>query len=155
MPEEEEPFDNRRASEFVDAASTQLTEGTMLAMAIADLSSDEAAGSLTFNVWTAHHWNIGYWISTAYRGHGLATRAVTAATQWAFEDQPGLSRISLYTIPGNVASQRVAERVGFQRDGTLRKWANIGGRDFDWIMFSLLREDVPTGPSQKGSARQG
>ena len=144
MPEEEEPFDDRRARDFVAGASAHLTEGTMLAMAISDRSTNEAAGSITYNVWTAHHWNIGYWISKAHRGRGLATRAVIAATRWAFEERPELSRISLYTQPGNVASQRVAERAGFQREGTLRKWANVRGSALDWVMFSLLREEVPS-----------
>jgi RimJ/RimL family protein N-acetyltransferase len=144
MPDEEQGFDERRAGEFVAAASTSLADGTMLAMAISDLSSGGVAGSVTFTVWAAHHWNIGYWISLAYRGQGLATRAVTAATRWAFEERPELSRISLYTLPGNLASQRVAERAGFQREGTLRKWANAHGHTYDWTMYSLLREDVAT-----------
>lgn len=142
LPEEAQPFDDRRASEFVAAAATHLADGSMLAMAVSDLSNGHVAGSVTFNVWTAHHWNIGYWISQAYRGQGLATRAVVAATRWAFEDRPELSRMSLYTLPGNLASQRVAERAGFQREGTLRKWAHVHGRDLDWTMFSLLREDI-------------
>jgi RimJ/RimL family protein N-acetyltransferase len=142
MPEEEEPFDEGRAREFVAATSKQLTEGTAVAMAISNISNGVPAGSVTFNIWAVRHWNVGYWISSAYRGHGLATRAVIAATRWAFEDRPELSRISLYTLPGNVASQHVAERAGFRREGTLRKWANVRGRDFDWVMFSLLRDDL-------------
>jgi RimJ/RimL family protein N-acetyltransferase len=151
MPEEEEPFDDDRAGEFVAAASRLLSEGTMLAMAVSDESSGgEVAGSLIFNIWTAHHWNVGNWIAAAYRGHGLATQAVSAATRWAFEDRPELSRISLYTVPGNLASQRVAARAGFHREGTLRKWAYVRGRELDWTMFSLLREDLPASPLSEG-----
>lgn len=154
MPEEAEPFDDQRAGEFVAEASKLLAEGTMLAMAISDASAaHEVAGSLTFNIWAAHHWNVGYWISAAYRGHGLATQAVMAATRWAFEDRPELSRISLYTAPGNVASQRVAARAGFHREGTLRKWAYVRGHELDWTMFSLLRDDLPASPPSAGSER--
>jgi RimJ/RimL family protein N-acetyltransferase len=142
MPEEEGPFDERRATEFIAEAASHLSGGTMLAMAISDLSNGAVAGSVTFNAWAEHHWNIGYWLSEAYRGQGLATRAVVAATRWAFEDQPKLSRISLYTLPGNLASQRVAERAGFKREGTLRRWAHVHGNDYDWTMFSLLRQDI-------------
>ena len=111
-------------------------------MAISDLSNGEPAGSLSLNVWAPHHWNVGYWISLRYRGRGLATRAVNAATRWAFEERPEISRISLYTLPGNTASQVVAERAGFRREGTLRRWANVRGRDVDWVMFSMVREDI-------------
>lgn len=155
MPEEEDPFDEDVAREWVAATSTQLAEGTMLAMAIADLANGVPAGGLTFHVWGPRHWNVGYWISSSYRGRGLATRAVTAATRWAFEDRPELSRISLYTLPDNVASQRVAERAGFQREGTLRRWANVRGRDYDWVMFSLLRDDLPIAPRTEAQATQG
>jgi RimJ/RimL family protein N-acetyltransferase len=155
MPEEEEPFDEARARQFVAEASKLQSQGTLIAMAISDESSSNAvAGSLTFTVWTRHQCNVGYWIPPSYRGHGLATQAVTAGARWAFEEHAELSRISLYTLPGNVPSQRVAERAGFQREGTLRKWASVRGREFDWVMFSLLREDLPTAEGLPGAPSQ-
>jgi RimJ/RimL family protein N-acetyltransferase len=45
-------------------------------------------------------------------------------------------------LPGNAASQKVAERAGFRYEGRLRRWADIGGQQLDWVMYSLIREDL-------------
>ena len=50
-----------------------------------------------------------------------------------------LRRLELLTDPDNVASQRVAEKVGFQREGVLRAHLpHRDGRVRDGVMFSLL-----------------
>lgn len=63
-------------------------------------------------------------------------------TRWALATYPGLERISLYTLPENDASQAVAMRAGFAREGTLRAWDLAGDVPADVVMFSLLRRDV-------------
>jgi RimJ/RimL family protein N-acetyltransferase len=54
-------------------------------------------------------------IEPRLHGNGLATEAATAATEWAREI--GLERVIALTLPTNLASQRVAEKAGFSRDG--------------------------------------
>jgi len=54
-------------------------------------------------------------IEPRLHGHGLATEAATAAIAWAREI--GLERVVALTLPANVASQRVAEKAGFEQDG--------------------------------------
>lgn len=51
-------------------------------------------------------------------------------------------RVQLTTDPLNVASQRVAEKVGFRREGILRSLHEIKGVRRDAVMFSLLLEDL-------------
>ena len=54
-------------------------------------------------------------------------------------EELGLQRIDLITDPDNVASQRVAEKVGFQREGVMRAHLrHPDGRIRDSVMFSLL-----------------
>jgi RimJ/RimL family protein N-acetyltransferase len=59
----------------------------------------------------------------------------------AFEAR-GLARIQLHTLPGNVASERVAEGAGFTREGLLRSFAEFKGERTDITMFSLLPSDL-------------
>ena len=99
-------------------------------------------GSVTFHVWGPRHWNVGYWVAAAQRRHGVATEAVTKLSRWAFAANPKLARLSLYTMPGNEPSQKVAEHAGFRREGLLRRWGEVKGEQLDWIMFSLIREDL-------------
>jgi RimJ/RimL family protein N-acetyltransferase len=59
---------------------------------------------------------VGYWLTPAARGHGLMTEAVAAAVRWVREAH-GVRSLTLWTHPDNLASQAVAERVGFVRVG--------------------------------------
>lgn len=142
MPEETHPFEAEQARAFIADTAAHLSDGKSVALAIADASTDEAVGSVTLHVWGPRHWNIGYWVSAAHRRHGLATEAVTSLSRWTFAANPLLERLSLYTLPGNEPSQKVAERAGFRREGLLRKWADINGEQLDWMMFSLIRDDL-------------
>jgi RimJ/RimL family protein N-acetyltransferase len=49
-----------------------------------------------------------------------------------------IRRLQLGTIPGNKASERVAEKLGFSRDGLLRSFADQRGDARDVTMWSLL-----------------
>jgi ribosomal-protein-alanine N-acetyltransferase len=56
---------------------------------------------------------IGYSVVPAWRGHGVATRACALILQQAWED--GADSVVAETDDGNVASQAVLLRNGFQR----------------------------------------
>jgi RimJ/RimL family protein N-acetyltransferase len=81
---------------------------------------------------------IGYWVAASARGQGICTRALRALSRYGL-DKLELQRLELITDPDNVASQRVAEKVGFQREGVLRAHLrHPDGRIRDSVMFSLL-----------------
>jgi RimJ/RimL family protein N-acetyltransferase len=142
MPEEPQPFGADQARAFIEDAGTHLSTGKSIALAIADESTDRAVGSVTIHVWGQRHWNLGFWVAADQRGHGLASEAVTKLSRWAFAANPNLARLSLYTMPGNEPSQKVAEHAGFRPEGVLRRWGEVNGEQLDWVMFSLIREDL-------------
>jgi len=81
---------------------------------------------------------IGYWVAATARGRGLCTRALRLLSRWGL-DELALQRLDLITDPDNAASQRVAEKVGFRREGVLRAHLrHPDGRIRDSVMFSLL-----------------
>jgi RimJ/RimL family protein N-acetyltransferase len=47
------------------------------------------------------------------------------------------------TAPENAASQRVAERAGFTREGLLQAWLPTSAGRRDSVMYSLLSDDPP------------
>ena len=57
---------------------------------------------------------IGYALDEKFRGKGIATEAVQALSDWAFQD-PGLHKLRAETPVGNVGSQRVLEKNKFQK----------------------------------------
>jgi RimJ/RimL family protein N-acetyltransferase len=82
--------------------------------------------------------HIGYWCAAELRGRGIAPRALRVLCRYGFHDL-GLARLELITDPDNTASQRVAEKVGFAREGVLRSHlVHPDGRRRDSVMFSLL-----------------
>lgn len=87
---------------------------------------------------SSHNGGIGYWCAREARGRGLTTRALRLLSRHALEEL-GIQRLELITDPDNHASQRVAEKVGFRREGVLRSHLlHPDGRRRDSVMFSLL-----------------
>ena len=76
----------------------------------------------------------------AARGRGVITRALGLVARWAFDDL-GIERLQLTTHVDNPASQRVAEKCGFQREGLLRKYGLQRGERVDLVMFARLPGD--------------
>jgi RimJ/RimL family protein N-acetyltransferase len=87
---------------------------------------------------------VGYWVAAEARGRGVATAATRAAAAWAFGAAPDLIRLQLRADTENVASNRVAEKAGFTREGVLRasRFNSRLGRRSDFVMWSLLREEL-------------
>lgn len=70
---------------------------------------------------------------------GLMTEAVEKAVEIAFDDI-GLHRIEANIMPRNKASLRVVEKLGFQNEGTSKKYLKINGVWEDHIHMVLLNE---------------
>lgn len=81
--------------------------------------------------------SVGYWLAPDARGHGVATHTVRLLARWAFA-QLGLARLELTCSPDNEASQRVADRCGFVREGLLRSHIPFKGGRRDTVVYSLL-----------------
>lgn len=79
----------------------------------------------------------GYWIVESARGRGAAGAALGAVTAWVLRDLR-IPRLELCVEPWNTASVRAAERVGFQREGLLRSWQQVGNERRDMLLYSLL-----------------
>jgi [ribosomal protein S5]-alanine N-acetyltransferase len=86
---------------------------------------------------------LGYWMGTPFAGKGFMGAAVRAIIGFAF-DTLQLNRIEAACLPHNVASIRLLERVGFQREGYARKFLCIDGRWQDHLLYGLVRDDRRT-----------
>ena len=81
---------------------------------------------------------MGYWLGEPFWGRGLTTRAVTAVSDWAFDNYK-VVRIFATAFAQNVASMRVLEKSGFLREGILRRSAIKNGVLLDQVMYAKLR----------------
>lgn len=82
--------------------------------------------------------NLGYWVRTSVVGQGVATQAVKILADWAFENTD-LERLEILVAVENLASQRVAEKVGAFREGILRSRLELHGKYTDAFMNSITR----------------
>ena len=85
--------------------------------------------------------NIGYAIGVEYWGQGIATMALKMALSRVFKDMPDLARLEAGTTVENERSQKVLEKVGFLKEGLLRKVARYQGEIRDFYIFSFLSTD--------------
>ena len=83
---------------------------------------------------------IGYWTGVSHTSRGYMTRAVKTVRSFAFEGLR-LHRVEAACLPSNIASVRVLEKAGFQREGLARKYLLINGTWQDHVLFSSLRDD--------------
>jgi RimJ/RimL family protein N-acetyltransferase len=90
----------------------------------------------------ARELELGYLIDPAQRGRGLATALLRELTDWAFATHRPI-RIGLMIDAANVASQKVAARVGYQLEGTLRSSYVKPGIRSDVQIWSRLDSDPP------------
>src|SRR5712692_9383557 len=83
--------------------------------------------------------SLGYWIGLPYARRGYMTSALRALVPAAFEVLR-LHRLEAACIPTNVASTRLLEKVGFQREGYAREYLCINGTWQDHLLYARLRD---------------
>ena len=139
------------ARAFIERATRAWAEGSAATFVISH--APDGAGLATIGLHLAAGdtglAEVGYWLAREARGHGAATIAVQVVSRWALTEL-GIERLSLQTAPGNVASQGVAERAGFTREGLLRAWMPTPDGRRHSVMFSLLATDIALGASWPG-----
>lgn len=138
------PADDDALHTFIERQHERARSGQGYSFAIADAATDRALGQI--GLWPLEHGraSIGYWIALSARRRGLATAALEVVSAWGLA-LPGLARLELYIEPWNEGSWRAAERAGYQREGLLRSWQEVGGRRRDMYMYALLRLEEQEG----------
>jgi RimJ/RimL family protein N-acetyltransferase len=81
-----------------------------------------------------------YWVLPAARGAGVASRALTALSVWAF-GEAGFHRLELAHSTRNNASCRVATKSGFLLEGTKRSDAVHSDGRHDMHLHARIRAD--------------
>jgi RimJ/RimL family protein N-acetyltransferase len=83
---------------------------------------------------------IGYTLVPSERGKGYCTEALEIMVDYLFLSKE-MIRIQAQTDPRNLASQKVLEKAGFKKEGTLRKSLFMRGEWRDALLYSILREE--------------
>lgn len=110
--------DRHQTHDFVRGRIDALAAGTSITWAI--VHAGRASGCISldgiawgFRAWRVDRAELGYWLAPPLWGKGLMSQAALAATRFGFETL-GLHKITIGCVEGNVASQRIIERLGFR-----------------------------------------
>jgi RimJ/RimL family protein N-acetyltransferase len=91
--------------------------------------------------WAVPSIELGYFVVQDQVGQGYATEAGRAVVHWAF-DVLAVNRIDLQCSADNLASARVAERIGFHLEGRQRlRHRKKDGSLVDRLWYGLLRSE--------------
>lgn len=115
------------------------THGTLLITTI----DGEMIGSINFVKTTDFELSIGYRIfSTAFRGKGYASEALSLFSTYLFDCKPGITRLAILTAEDNLPSRKLAEKCNYKQEGILRDAYFYRGKMCNWVLYSLLRSEV-------------
>ncbi len=132
------PYTRRDARQFVaGVAPAERAEGRGMPVAVE--ADGQFVGSAGLHLRGSRLGpEIGYWIAPWARGRGYAAEAARALAEWGLAH--GAPRVHLFTDVANTASQTVAERAGFSREGVVRSC--LDQRDGTWtdaVLFGRVR----------------
>ncbi len=81
---------------------------------------------------------IGYFIDRDYQGRGIATESVRQLEKVGF-DKLDLQRITILMDTRNLASERVAQKCGYEMEGIMKKVHRVGEDYYDCFMYAKTR----------------
>ncbi|ANY06125.1 GNAT family N-acetyltransferase [Pseudonocardia sp. HH130630-07] len=87
---------------------------------------------------------VGYWIDSRLGGRGITTAAVALVLDHCF-GPVHLHRVEATVRPENAASIAVLARLGFRREGLLRRYLDVDGAWRDHYAFAVTAEETPPG----------
>ena len=133
---------------FLNRIVSDNAAGRSFGFLIFDRKSDELLGSVGGAI-EQHRMQFGYCLARDAWGHGYATEAASAFVANALE-LPGLLRVQAFCDVENHSSARVLEKIGLEREGTLRRYMvlpNLGSSPRDVHCYAKIR---PTGNEIEG-----
>lgn len=98
----------------------------------------------SIGIWNVDHVNasawMGAWVDPEFHGEGYAPRGAALVVEFAFAEL-NLNRVQTAVFEPNRPSQRVMEKLGFEREGVQRQAQHIDGEFHDTYLYGMLRED--------------
>jgi ribosomal-protein-alanine N-acetyltransferase len=127
-------------ADIVAAQRADMAADIAMYWAVALTAGGAAIGSCDLSDIDRHHKRaeIGFLFSRAWWGNGYAREAMEAINAFAFEDLH-MERLWARFHAGNAASQRLLERLGFSREGTLRAHILRDGVRRDCEIYGRMR----------------
>jgi RimJ/RimL family protein N-acetyltransferase len=139
----------------IDATKKQMewyeknyNDGTGGPWKIVDKATGEKTGVVAYYFHKPEHKKaeVGFWLFPQYWNKGIATEVLTAVIKYC-QQQKDIHRLEAFVEEGNVASNKVLEKVGFVYEGTMRECENKNGKFISLRIYALITSpnDLPHG----------
>ena len=130
------PYTIKDAQQFLQRATTEQPE-----MKFCVEMEGAAVGGIGVHPGQDEHRfaaTMGYWLGEQFWGRGIMTEAVTAVTDFCFDNFP-LRRIPAEVFSNNPASARVLEKAGFNLEGRLKNHVMKEGKLLDSLIYARTK----------------
>lgn len=141
------PFTDRsQADELIKLFKNRVENSLGNRWAIRFKENDQCIGTCGFNSWSQpmRSATIGYDLNRGHWGQGIVTEALSAIIHSAFSGAlpcGPINRIQADTVPGNLASEKVLRKLGFQEEGLRRQCGYWKNAFHDLKCFGLLKDE--------------
>ena len=98
--------------------------------------------------------SLGYWLGAEFTGRGLMTRSVNAVIEQCFVEL-NLNRVSSAAAVGNIGSNAVLARCGFQLEGISREPEWLYDHFVDHNLYGILQRDWQAARADRDSSDKG
>ena len=131
-------IENTRA--FVKSNLARFAENNGFAIGI--WFKGEVAGQIEYNYidWANRKTEIGYWLGASFQGKGLMTKSCRILIAHAFNELK-MNRVEMHCDVENYKSRRIAENLGFRKEGVIRRAGWRHDRFVDFVIYGMLAEE--------------
>ena len=131
------PYSEKDGEQFIEMCLNKPKPATDLAIVV-DGKAVGGIGIVLQNDVERIGAEIGYWIGENYWNKGIMTKVVKEMTEYVFLNFP-LHKIYAPIFDFNIASQKVLQKAGFEREGILKQAAIKNDKIIDLHYYSLLK----------------
>lgn len=127
----------RRLGEFDNTKFWSYKNGTMMVLD----EDTNLIGTIGYVRISEYELNVGYRLLLPNaRNKGYMTETLQLFVEYLFDSIPNIIRLSLHTASNNIPSKKLAEKCGFEFEGTLRKAYFYRGKIHDQDVYSIIKE---------------
>ena len=129
------------AQEFVEEMIKHTISNTYFPYVIIDENENRIIGFIDLkNIdWDIPKTQIGFYIDEAYEGKGIISKAISKIINYCFDDK-GFEKLFMRIHPDNLAAKKVAEKCGFELEGTIRKdYKTPSGNLVDLLYYGKVK----------------
>ena len=127
---------------FISEIIARAKDRTYFPFVIVDTKNQKIAGFLDLkNIdWNIPKTELGCYIDQDYQNKGITTKAFSCFCEFCFSEYK-FEKLFLRTHESNISARRVAEKCGFQIEGTIRKdYKTSSGELVDLIYYGRVKD---------------